>query len=364
MRWVLVLVLFVLATAGTASAAAPPPAKASDSPTAGETRPWAVGVSEANQEKATKLFDEATDLLKDAFFKRAVELYIEALKYWDHPAIHFNLAKALMNMDNPAAAYEHLKASMRFGGAPLTDDQQAQVKRFTKLLYEESLAELVVVTDEPGAKVTLDGVELFVGPGRWQGVVRPETTKALLATKPGFQTQQIQPKLEKGKINTIRLELTPLDMKTRYVHDFDTWIPWAFIGGGAAILAGGGLLTWQATSSFSDYDAAVAKCNADNPLTFTNDAGVVVDGSGRVGSCIADSSVTSKKDDGETFQNISIAAYAVGGAAVVTGIILALINTEHPITEEVPSDQPEPTPVTLVPYVGPSQAGLTATFGF
>ena len=206
--------------------------------------------------------------------------------------------------------------------------------------------------------------ELFIGPGKWQGVVRPEKTKSLIAAKPGFQTQQVQPELQKGKVNTIRLELTPLEMSTRYVHDFDTWIPWAFIGGGAAVLAGGGLLTWQATKSFDDYDKAVAQCNADNPLTFTNDAGVVQDGSGRIGTCVADSSVTSKKSDGETFQNISIAAYAVGGAAVLTGIILAAINTEHPVTEEVPADEPVEAPITLVPYVGPSQAGFTATFGF
>jgi hypothetical protein len=366
LRWIPIALLLAAALASRPALADPlpaePPAAAADA-----DRPWAAGVSKAEQEAATKLFDEATDLLKEAFFKRAVDLYREALTHWDHPAIHFNLAKALMNLDDPAAAYTELEASMRFGGAPLTDDQREQVNRYTKLLYETELAELVIETDEPGAKVTLDGVDLFVGPGKWSGVVRPETTKTLSATKTGFQTQQLQPKLIKGQVNTIQIEMVPLELVTRYVHEFDTWIPWAVLGSGVAILAGGGVMTWQTKKSFDDYDSGVAACNAAAPLSLTTDAGVLVDLSGQVGTCAPTSSLTSKKSQGQTFQTISTIAYAVGGATVATGIVLFIVNRERPITTDEPAPDDSPAaaaPVSVVPYFGPDQAGLTATFGF
>ena len=357
MKYALLLVL-LFAPVGGAWAG---DVKATDAAGASD-RPWAEGVPPNEQAAATKLFDEATDLLKEAFFKRAVDLYRQALSHWDHPAIHFNLAKALMNLDDPAAAYTHLKASMRFGGEPLTPDQREQVERYTKLLYETELAELVIETEQEGVKVTLDGVDLFTGPGRWQGVVRPETTKALLATKTGFQTQQLQPTLTKGQVNTIAITLEPLEASTRFVRDFDMWIPWTVLGGGLAILAGGGALSWQTSEAYAAYDDGVAQCNADSPLEFTNDAGVLVSGSGKIGGCIPAASVLDKRDQGDTFQTLSTVAYIVGGATVATGIVLFIINRERPVVDDVPA--PEGAPISVLPFIGPQQAGLTATFGF
>jgi len=114
-------------------------------------RPWADGVSQEEQDTALKLFQEGTALLKDAFFTKAVEKYREALSHWNHPAIHFNLAKALMNLDQPVEAFKSLDESMKFGGAPLDEDQIDQVKRYMKLLYDAELSELVIDAKEPGA---------------------------------------------------------------------------------------------------------------------------------------------------------------------------------------------------------------------
>jgi len=355
--FVLLMCLLVSSAAGAAAPAPPPAASDAD-------RPWAAGVAPEEQATAERLFAEATDLLKEAFFKRAVDLYKEALSHWDHPAIHFNLAKALMNLDDPAAAYTHLKASMRFGGQPLTADQREQVERYTTLLYETELAELEIVVEQVGVKVTLDGVDLFVGPGRWKGVVRPETTKTLLATQTGFQTQQIQPELIKGQVNLIQIELLPLELVTRFEREFDTWIPWTVLGSGLAILGGGAALTWQSGKSFDDYDTGVAACNAASPLQVTDDAGNTVSGSGFIGTCLPDKALSDKKAQGETFQTLSTVAYAVGGTAVAAGIVLFIINRERPITTDAPAPLEDGPPVSILPYVGPAQAGFTATFGF
>lgn len=89
-KWIGVRVLCVALMASTGSVstvafAAPPKQQ--------EERPWAKGVPKAKQDAAIALFAEGTELFKNSFFVRAVEKYREAIKQWDHPAIHFNLAR-------------------------------------------------------------------------------------------------------------------------------------------------------------------------------------------------------------------------------------------------------------------------------
>src|SRR5690349_20589283 len=57
-------------------------------------RPWADGVSQERQDTAVRLFTEGNGHLNDGIFGKAVDAYAEALKSWDHPAIHYNMAIA------------------------------------------------------------------------------------------------------------------------------------------------------------------------------------------------------------------------------------------------------------------------------
>jgi len=82
-------------------------------------RPWAAGVSNAEQKAALEEFHKANLLLNDGLFARAADGYRAALKHWDHPAIHYNLALALLNLDQPVEAFDHLQVSVKFGEAPL-----------------------------------------------------------------------------------------------------------------------------------------------------------------------------------------------------------------------------------------------------
>lgn len=344
---VLAIVLSLLVS-GVAYGAPPSKPAASQS-----DRPWAEGVSEKNQTEAIKLFTEGTKLLKDAFFTKAVELYKQALEFWDHPAIHFNLAKTYMNLDNPVDAYKHLKLSMKFDGKPLDPDQIEQVKKYIDILYTSELSEIVVVVKEPGAKVSLDGTQLFTAPGSWTGVVKPGR-RTILATKTGFQPHQEQPDLKAGQKTTLELKLTEVDTNTRYVRKFGNWIPWTVIGAGAAMLGGGGVLTWQATEAFADYDNSVDICNSTTALTILDDTGR--DTGGRVHACMPTSDLQAKKDKGELFNTLGVASFIAGGATLVTGFVLLYVNREQPVTEEVP--------VAITPYMSPDGAGLSATIGF
>src|SRR5258706_5080503 len=64
-------------------------------------RPWAKAVTPQEQKLATDLFREGNALLKESLFVQAAEKYREALRHWNHPGIHYNLALALLNLDQP-----------------------------------------------------------------------------------------------------------------------------------------------------------------------------------------------------------------------------------------------------------------------
>ena len=349
MRW-LVALFAVTQFAGSASAQEETPA-----PT--PNRPWAVGVSQERQSQALALFTEGTDLLKDAFFTRAVEKYKEALDQWDHPAIHFNMAKALMNLDNPVDAYKHLDSSLKYGGAPLDEDQIDQVKRYMKLLYDGELADLVIEAKQEGAIVSLNGVEIFKGPGRWQGLVRAAQT-TVLATRDGFQPAQVQQVLPKGQKTEIALTMVAVESVTKYTRVMDAWKPWTVVASGAAVLIAGGIFSWQASKSFEDYDQGVEVCNSESAISIVDDTG---EDEGKVFGCLPSRSLKDKKASGELYQTLSIVSYVAGGATLATGLVLLYINRERPIQVEVPA---EVEPVSIVPVIGPDGAGVTATMRF
>jgi len=320
-------------------------------------RPWADGVSQAEQNVALALFQEGTALLKDAFFTKAVEKYREALDHWNHPAIHFNLAKALMNLDQPVEAFKSLDESMKFGGAPLDEDQIDQVKRYMKLLYDAELSELVIEAKEEGAIVSLNGVELFMGPGRWQGLVRADKN-TILATKPGYQPAQEQRNLPKGQKTEITLTLVAVESVTKYTRVMDAWKPWLVVGSGAAALIAGGIFSWQSSSSFSDYDKAIEVCSSSTATPILDGKGN--DTGGKIFGCRPTAAIKDKQSNGELFNTLATVSYIAGGATLATGIVLLYINRERPIQVEVPVV----TPVSVVPIIGPDGAGVSATMRF
>src|SRR5690349_4866887 len=72
----------------------------------GDVRPWAQGVPASEQKVALAAFRDGNSALNDGLFAKAAETYRSALTHWKHPAIYYNLALALMNLDNPIEAYE------------------------------------------------------------------------------------------------------------------------------------------------------------------------------------------------------------------------------------------------------------------
>lgn len=154
------------------------PAQATD-------RPWAAGVDKAAEAEARRHFEQGVGFLRDAFFTRAALSFEDSLARWDHPATHFNLAKALLNLDGRDRALHHMWAAMRHGGRPLTLDQVDQVERYAVTLIGE--VSLVSIATQRKGSVSLNGVPLFEGPGTWIGLVNP--TKARVEIDGGKRGQ-------------------------------------------------------------------------------------------------------------------------------------------------------------------------------
>jgi alanyl-tRNA synthetase len=92
---------------------------------------------------------------------QAVEgVYREALGKWDHPAIHYNMALALLNLDQPVETYEHFVSALKYGQEPLDSDKFDQANRYKSLL-EKQLAGVDIRCNMEGATVKLDGKVLY-----------------------------------------------------------------------------------------------------------------------------------------------------------------------------------------------------------
>jgi hypothetical protein len=305
-------------------------------------RPWAVGVAEGEREKALALFHDGNVQLNDGIFVQAADKYREALKHWDHPAINYNLALALMNLDQPVDVFEALTKATKYGAAPLENDKFERAKGYL-LLVEKQVATIEVTCDKPGAKVSVDGKEAFIGPGKFTALVRTGKHN-FVAEKQGYNARVNAPYIGGGEHFRIELKLYTAEELTRYRREWNkTWAPWAVVGGGVAIAAIGGLLEVSAQSSFKDFDAQVAKCGTTG--------------------CDITPALTNVKSSGDTKQTMSYVGYGLGGATVITGLVLAYINRNKPYQIR-PEDLGEQAPVTFAPIVSPGMTGGMAEVHF
>lgn len=309
-------------------------------------RPWAQGVSEAERKAAMQLFREGNALLKDGAAKPASERYREALKHWNHPAIHYNLMLALVNLDQPLELHEHAQEAMKYGAAPLDDERFQQAQRIDSLIVK-TLAKVSLACEQPGAQVVMDGQPLFTAPGKFEGYVRagPHT---IVANKEGYLPTQVSKSLPAGEVSAMNLKLYTQDDLYQYKRRWAGWVPWSVVGAGVVVGGAGALLHMQAANDFKNFDQGIVQC----------------------GGCVPSADLASKRSQGNTFQSIAIGSYVAGGAVLATGAVLLYMNRLQPYridtSTEVESgggsaSKPD---VTFAPYVAPSQAGVTALARF
>ena len=332
-------------------AAAPAPAPAPEAPgekagdeesleNGGDNRPWAAGISPERQKQALLKFREGNSQLNDGLFARASETYRKALESWPHPAIHYNLALAQMNLDQPIEAYENFQKATVYGDAPLEKDKLEHAREYMLLLGKQ-IATIQVSCDKFGAKVSVDGKEVFIAPGSFKARVRIGR-HTFVADKKGYQTRITAPFIGPGETFRIELKLYTAEELTRYNRRWNaTWMPYAVMGGGVALGIAGVAFELAADSSYNDYDKRVAACNMNNA------------------GCPTTAALTDMRTSGDTKKMLGYVSYGVAGAAIGAGVLLAILNRPQPyqIRPEDLQEEQAPQTISITPVVTPHMAG-------
>lgn len=305
----------------------------------GDNRPWAAGVSVAEQKTALLAFREGNTQLNDGLFARAAETYKSALTHWKHPAIYYNLSLALMNVDQPVEAYESMENATKFGEGPIDKDKFEHAKEYL-LLLQKQIASIEVTCDKVGAKVSVDGKEVFIAPGTFKTKTRIGR-HTFVADKTGYQTRINAPFIGPGENFRIELKLYTAEELTRYNRRWKaTWMPYAVMGAGAAIGIAGVALELGADATYNDYDKKIEACNMNNL------------------GCASSQELTDLRASGDTKKTLGFVAYGVAGGAVAAGVLLAILNRPQAYTirpEELQAEQDKH--VSVVPMISPTTAG-------
>lgn len=309
----------------------------------GQKRPWARGVPEADQAAAATYFDQGNALLENSLFMKAVESYEQALQLWSHPSIHYNLALALVNLNEPLRLHKHLTEAMRYEGQPLDASKITRVQDLLKVV-ERQLVHVKITCDVPGATVQMNGKELFAAPGRYETFVLPgEYTFTVL--KEDYPLNERRRLGGAGEELILDYRVYTQEELTRYHRPWPAWRPWVVVGAGALLSGSGLLLHNQANDRYRSFDAAVARCSSAN--------------NGR--GCLPSPEVLSEQSRGSRFQTAALGTFSVGGAALALGLTLAYFNR---LQAELISPDDHEKSLTVTPVVGGAESGVTATFSF
>lgn len=296
---------------------------------------WARGVPMKSRQQARSLFLEGNKALEDSAYGEAAESYRQALQLWNHPAIHYNLALALTDFDQPVEVYHHMSEATRYGKGPLDEGKYNHALE-VKERIEKKMTWLDVSCAVPGAQVSLDGKPLFQAPNHFKGLVQPGV-HSLVASKPGLVTLDKDHAFTMaggGRMNVDLKLYNPAELtqnRTRWAP----WMPWSIVGSGLAVAAGGGLLQWQTQKTYHAVDEKVVACNG----------------------CMPTSEINSLRTRGDNLQRAAVGAYALGGAGLVAGVALLFLNQPRPYFVNPETGEAS---LSLAPLIG-SAPGVQAT---
>lgn len=309
---------------------------------AGAEKPWDEGISVEQRRAARAVFLGANQLARDRFFATAAVEYKQAIALWAHPAFHYNLALAQLQLDQPIEAYESLERALQHGPEPLGTAKYEQGRREFAML-ESQLGRIEIVCDEPDAQVMLDGKPLFTSPGRYRGVVRPGAHQ-LVATRAGLPPVVEQAVLSPGEQGRFALAFQYMEEAVRE-RRWAAWKSWSVVGAGAALVLGGAYLDWHSTKKFDDYDQAF-RVNCAQGC----DEGDISD------------DLVDRRQQAEREQRIAVGVYVAGGVALAAGAALVYLGRGREVRRR---GQPASlNRSAVVPVISADSVGVRAAFRF
>jgi len=299
-------------------------------------------VSPADEQAALIAFRAGNAMLNDGLFKQAAAKYREALSHWNHPAIHYNLALALINLDQPIEVFDELTSAMAYGPGPLGGKEKHDHANEYMRLVQGQLADIEVSCDKIGAKVSVDGKEVFIAPGKFKQKVRVGK-HTFYADKQGYNARITAPYIGPGETFRVELKLYTVEETTRYRRKWqNTWFPYAVLGAGAVVGLAAGGFELSAQSSYNQFNARVAACNT------------------MVAGCpTATPGITPLRDSGNSKRLIGFVGYGAAGAAAATGAVLLWLNRRRAYQISPEELEAETAPLAVAPIVSPDVLGAT-----
>jgi hypothetical protein len=268
--------------------------------------PWSAGVTPADRDRASELLTEGNVLLDQGLHTQAIEVYRRAIGHYDHPAIRYNIAVALISLQQPLEAYAELGRALAYDGAALEPEVLPQARAYERLL-EGQIVRVAIDCVEDGARVSLDGKELGECP-----IARTELVLAgphqIIAEKPGFLTRRIDLAAAGGEERAARIDLMTIDEAAVTRRRWSRWKPWTVTGAGVAVGLVGLGVALQSRATLSSYDDAVAVLCPDIPCD-------------SLPARVADA-----YDRGRLENRIAIGLFVTGGAIAASGAVLVFMN--------------------------------------
>jgi hypothetical protein len=285
--------------------------------------PWEANTPVEQREAANQLFAEANTLFGRQAQSAALEKYAAAIKLWDHPLIHFNMAVTLVRLDRLVEAEEHFNAALKYGDAPYSPEQYQQLLDYQKLVRGQ-IGQISVSCTQPDVQVLLDAKPWLTCPGTKTEKLRTGE-HLVVGERKGYATESRRVVASAAKNAAIKIELRSLDALATYEYPSPRWIPWTVAGGGAAVILGG-VAMWVASREEMDrfeksYTRECANsCETDLSLHL---------------------SLRDQRDSATFKDHVAVAMFTIGGAAAVAGAVWIVLNRPHRV---MPSLEVAPGP--------------------
>ncbi|HEY4055634.1 MAG TPA: tetratricopeptide repeat protein [Kofleriaceae bacterium] len=287
--------------------------------------PWSEGVPQATQDQANKLFDEGNQLFAQQQHLPAAEKYEAAVKLWDHPLIEFNLAVTLIRLEKPLEAAEALEKALRFGEQPFKPELYQQALDYQALLKNQ-VGYVEAACTQVGVKVRVDGKPWFDCPGTQK--MRIISGEHIIDGELKDYVPATSGRVVVSGGNTAHhdVKMRSIDSAVVLTYKYPRWVPYTVTGAGAAIGLVG-LAVWLAgRSQMNDFEEQFrmdcpsgCEKNLDKP---------------------EHSLLKDQRDSAELKGNIGIGMMIGGGAVLVGGVVLTIMNRP---TRELPKLEVSPT---------------------
>jgi tetratricopeptide (TPR) repeat protein len=305
----------------------------------------ATAQTEAEKEKARKLFIEGKKLFSQKAFGRAIANFKKAYSYWKRKEIQFNIALAYYNLGDAVGAVTHLR---KFLVKASEDEKQAIPSPLMRMIQKVGV--LTVQMPDPAAEIWIDGE--LEGRGRVEKVLKPGRVSIQIR----LDDKTVAQKRMSVEAGTHRVwELTQIPKKTKPLPDPAKPRPgegkdkggsslqrlhWAYFAAAAglavvsgAVVAGLGAKTLQIQDDWKAADEAGDQDEADS---------------------LSDKGVTYRT---ATNAMIGVTAAAAAGAAVLA-IFTRWRSPERPGPEPSEGGGSGEEEVEVHPMISPGGAGV------